>query len=307
MSSQGEKFFFTVSKEEENQRIDRLLTQRFSDKSRTYFQYLLASGYVWINEVPVKKRESPKEGDRVAVFFEKTPAFSLDPEEINLDILYEDEDLIAINKPPGMVVHPAPGNWKGTFVNALLAHCKKLIGFSDSLRPGIVHRLDKDTSGVLLAAKTEKAQQQLVEAFKQRRVNKTYLAICLGTPPNGIIRQPISRDPIHRKRMSLSEKGKPAQTECFVLAYNEKISLVKLKPFSGRTHQLRVHMSFLRTPILGDDLYGNPSFNHALKALRPQLHAYQIQFSHPITQEPMHLMAPLPEDMKAWIQKLATS
>ncbi len=303
-SSYKESFFFIVEKEEGEERIDRLLAKRFPEKSRSYFQYLMGLGSVFLNGSPAKKRELLREGDEVEIFFEATPTFSIKPEKIPLDILFEDEHFLAVNKPASMVVHPAPGNWSHTFVHALLGHCQDLPFGQDEIRPGIVHRLDKDTSGILLAAKTEKAHQNLVEAFRSREIEKTYLAICIGKPVNGLIKQPIKRDPVHRKKMRVSQEGKPSETLCQVLAFNDQISLVRLVPFSGRTHQIRVHMQFLKTPILGDREYGNISLNHAFKVQRQCLHAYQMKLKHPITRETIHLTAKIPEDIKKWILTL---
>ncbi len=301
-----ESSFFIVEQVEEKERIDRFLAKKFPEKSRSYFQYLMEIGAVFLNGVPARKREIIQEGDEVEVLFEKTPTFSLKPEKIPLDILYEDEHFLAVNKPFSMVVHPAPGNWSHTFVHALLGHCEEIPFGKEELRPGIVHRLDKDTSGILLAAKTERAHQNLIEAFRNREIEKTYLAICIGRPVNGLIKQPIKRDPVHRKKMRVSEEGKPSETLCHVLAYNDQISLVRLKPLSGRTHQIRVHMQFVKTPILGDSEYGNISLNKAMKVKRQCLHAYQIKLKHPITKEPLFFTATIPEDIKKWIYHLSS-
>jgi 23S rRNA pseudouridine1911/1915/1917 synthase len=288
-----------VSSEEEGVRIDKLLTTRFPRHSRTYFQHLIDIGAVLINGESVKKRTIPEEGDEIEVCFQATPEASLEPEAIPLEILYEDEHLLAINKPPGMVVHPAPGNWTGTFVNALLAHCQEIAPGSDPLRPGIVHRLDKETSGVLLAAKTLFAQQKLIELFSTRKIEKSYLAVCQGKPPNGVINMPIGRHPVHRKEMTVLPDGREAITEIQTVAFNEKTSLVLAKPKTGRTHQIRVHLKHVGTPVLGDSLYGK---REGLS--RHLLHAYRLQFDHPVTGLPLKLIAPIPEDMLLWLQKL---
>lgn len=291
--------FLFVAPEEEGVRIDKLLSHRFPNHSRTYFQHLLDIGCVLLNGEPVKKRVIPEEGDEIEVCFQATPEASLEPENIPLDILYEDEYLLAVNKPVGMVVHPAPGHWSGTFVNALLAHCKDLAPTSDPLRPGIVHRLDKDTTGVLLAAKTLPAHQKLIELFSNREVEKLYLAICLGKPSNRIINVPIGRHPVHRKEMAPLPDGREAITEIQVAACTEQASLVLAKPKTGRTHQIRVHLKHVGCPIIGDPLYGRADLHP-----RPLLHAYRLSFPHPITKAPMRLIAPIPADMKSWLQKL---
>jgi 23S rRNA pseudouridine1911/1915/1917 synthase len=295
-----------VTEREEGTRIDKLLAERYPDHSRTYFQYLIEQGFVLLNGQPIKKRNIPEEGDEIDVLFQLTPETTIEPEPIPLNILYEDNHLIAIDKPPGMVVHPAPGHWSGTFVNALLAHCKQLPS-TDPLRPGIVHRLDKDTSGILIAAKTTEAHQVLIEKFSEREMEKSYLAICVGRPQNGLLSAPIGRHPVHRKEMAVLPDGKEAISDIQVVAFNEKLSLVLIKPKTGRTHQIRVHLRHLGTPVLGDETYGSSRSNQALGATRQLLHAYRLNFSHPITGTPLALTAPLPEDMKTWIRQLYTS
>lgn len=291
----------TLIADDEEIRIDKLLSLKFPNHSRTYFQHLIEMGCVLINGKPIKKRIIPNEGDEIEVCFIASPEASIAPEEIPLEILYEDEHLLAINKPAGMVVHPAPGNWSGTFVNALLAHCKGCVPGDDPIRPGIVHRLDKETSGVLLAAKTISSHKKLIELFSNRKIEKLYLAICHGKPPNGVIDKPIGRHPVKRKEMCILPDGKEALTEINVAAFNEKYSLVIAKPKTGRTHQIRVHLKHLNAPVLGDSLYGKKEDSRHL------LHAYKLQFEHPITKEPMKLIAPIPQDMVGWIQKLSTA
>ena len=297
-----------VLPEEAGQRIDKLLANHYPLFSRTYFQKLIDEGFVLINGSQVKKRITPERGDEIEVCFQLPPESSLTPEKIPLEVLYEDEHLLAINKPAGMVVHPAPGHPSGTFVNALLAHCQNLAPTDDPLRPGIVHRLDKETTGVLLAAKTSLAHQKLVNAFASRQIEKTYLAICTGKPPNTIIDAPIGRHPIHRKEMAvLTDKGKEAISQIQVLAFNEEISLVLVRPRTGRTHQIRVHLKHLGAPVLGDSVYGRRKSNEESKTVRQLLHAYRLQFMHPITKAPLSLIAPLPSDIKEWIVKLGAS
>ena len=294
-----EQEFFFVSAEEEGLRIDRLLAARFSKYSRTYFQYLLDIGCVLLNGEPVKKRIAPEEGDEIEVCFQATSEASLEPEPMDFEILYEDEYILAINKPKGLVVHPAPGNWSQTFVNGLLAHCKNLAPGSDPLRPGIVHRLDKDTTGVLIAAKTLPAHQKLIEMFSSQEIDKLYLAICQGKPPNRMIDMPIGRHPVHRKEMAILPDGRKAVTEIQVAASNDRFSLVLAKPKTGRTHQIRVHLKHIGCPIVGDPVYGKADL-HA----RPLLHAYRLNLIHPITSLPLQLVAPIPQDMKDWLKKL---
>lgn len=292
---------FTTSSEEAGTRLDKLLASRFPQHSRTYFQYLIDQGCVLVNGAIYKKREKPKADDEIEVCFQLTPELSLEPQEIPLNILYEDPHLIAIDKPAGMVVHPAPGHPTGTFVNALLHHCKEIQG-DGSLRPGIVHRLDKDTSGVLLAAKTQEAHQKLVQAFSDRKIDKTYLAIAVGVAQEGLIDAPIKRHPINRKEMAVSLEGKEAKSLCRVLGVNDGLSFVEIKLITGRTHQIRVHLKHKGTPVLGDPVYGSQSYNKKLQVKRQLLHAHQVKFIHPITNILLEICAPPPKDLSAFIK-----
>lgn len=287
-----------VAQEDAGERLDKILAARYREVySRSYFQYLIDEQLVLLNGLPVKKRIKPHVGDEIEVHFAALPEISLAPENIPLSILYEDEDIIVVNKPAGMVVHPAPGNWSGTFVNALLFHCAQLEGVEGSLRPGIVHRLDKDTSGVLVAAKTLDMQQKLTALFASRQVYKEYLAICLGRPPDGSIEAPIGRHPVHRKQMAVLPTGRYALSICKTLEWNGTVSVVQVVIATGRTHQIRVHLKHQGHPILGDSLYGNSSVNARHHALRQLLHARVIRFVHPRTGHMIELEAPLPEDM----------
>ena len=299
MSVTDEHEFLFISAGEEGTRIDKLLASRFPNHSRTYFQHLLDIGCVLLNGEPVKKRIIPEEGDEIEVCFQAIPEASLEPEDIPLDILYEDEYILAVNKPAGLVVHPAPGHWSGTFVNALLHHCKEIAPGRDPLRPGIVHRLDKDTTGILLAAKTLPAHQKLIELFSMQKMEKLYLAICQGKPSKGIVNVPIGRHPVHRKEMAALPDGREAITEIQVAACNGNTSLVLAKPKTGRTHQIRVHLKHIGCPVIGDPIYGRGDLHP-----RPLLHAYRLSFEHPINKVPMNLIAPIPADMKEWLKKL---
>ncbi len=291
MTSQIETLL--VTSEMLHTRLDRLLTQTFPDHSRTYFQYLIDSGLVLVNGSPVKKRETVDIGDEIEVCFELTPELSLEAENIPLDILYEDDHLIAVNKPAGMVTHPALGHPTGTFVNALLYHCKTLPA-TENLRPGIVHRLDKDTSGVLIAAKTTPCHQKLVELFSSRQMTKHYLAICLGNPGNRTIEAPIKRHHIRRQEMSVDPSGKPAISICRTLKTIGDLSWVEVQLVTGRTHQIRVHLKHIGTPILGDAVYGRTAANEKYGAKRQLLHAKSLALVHPITGAPLVLEAPIP-------------
>lgn len=297
-----------VTREEAGVRLDKFLADRYREiRSRTYFQHLIEEKAVLLNGQPVKKRAKPEEGDEIEICFALTPELNLAPEAIPLDIIYEDADILAINKPPGLVVHPAPGNWTGTFVNALLHHCRELAAGGDpsSVRPGIVHRLDKDTSGILLAAKTPLAQQRLIEMFAQRQIHKEYLAICVGNPGQAEIKAPIGRHPIQRKKMAIREEGgRQAHSRCSTLAFDGNLSLVKIILETGRTHQIRVHMLHHGTPVLGDALYGSAASNRKYGAGRQLLHARFLRFKHPISGELIELKASLPPDFEAFAKKI---
>ena len=273
---------FFISSEEAGERLDKVLAKRFSEAgSRTYFQFLIDEGKVLLNGLPVKKRIKPVVDDEVEVEYILTEELTLTAENIPLNIVYEDSDLIVINKPAGMVVHPAPGHWSGTFVNALLFHCRDTFTAqvpdlppNQALRPGIVHRLDKDTSGLLIAAKTPLAQQRLIEMFS-------------------------GRNPKHRQMMAVrSEGGRAAITHFRTLAFDGQLSLVKAVIATGRTHQIRVHMRHRGTPVLGDMLYGVDAQNTKHGAKRQLLHAYRLQFNHPITGKPLEFIAEPPEDIQ---------
>lgn len=297
-----------VTEEEAGERLDKILASRLRQAgSRTYFQYLIEEGKVLLNGVPIKKRSKPKAGDEIEVEYILTPELTLEPENIPINIIYEDESILVVNKAPGMVVHPATGHWTGTFVNALLFHCaKSLQGSENTLRPGIVHRLDKDTSGLMVAAKTSAAQQKLIEMFAGRQVYKEYLAICIGNPKDGVIESPIGRHPVNRKLMAVLGKGegKPALTRYHSIGFNERLSLVNVVIETGRTHQIRVHMKYHGTPILGDPLYGVPSFNAKLGVERQMLHAYKLRLNHPISGKLLEWTAEIPQDMQKIIRQI---
>jgi 23S rRNA pseudouridine1911/1915/1917 synthase len=293
-----------VSEVEADLRIDKLLALRFPEQSRTYFQQLIAQELVLHNGKAAKKREKPLPGDEIEVQFALTPELNLAAEAIPLDILFEDEHLLIVNKPAGMVVHPAPGNWSGTFVNALLHHCSQLPDCGDPKRPGIVHRLDKDTSGLLVAAKSILAHRKLVELFAARMILKEYVAICSGQLEKESINLPIGRHPINRQQMSvLAVGGKPALTHCYPLAKLGSLSLVRCVLETGRTHQIRVHLKHIGHPILGDSTYGNQTLNKRLGANRQFLHARRLAFQHPITLSSIDIQADLPQDMSDFIKK----
>jgi 23S rRNA pseudouridine1911/1915/1917 synthase len=310
MSAREEEDFcleaFQVEEQLAGLRLDRALSCYFPDYSRSYFEWLIEEGRVEVNGCAVKKRMKLALHDRIAVHFVITPEAELQPEAIHLEILYEDEYLLVINKPRGMVVHPAPGNWQGTFVNALLFHCSEL-SLDGTLRPGVVHRLDKDTSGVLVAAKNLEVLAKMSAQFKNRLVKKTYRAIALGQVSQELtIDAPIGRHPTLRKAMTVvPEKGKAACTYVRTIATNGELSLLELELKTGRTHQVRVHLKHAGHPVLGDALYGREAANAKWQAQAQMLHAHTITFSHPKTQEELFVEAPLPQDMDYFVQLLS--
>jgi len=290
---------------EKELRIDKLLTEVYPDYSRSYFEQLIKKGGITLRGKVVKKREILSIGEEIEIAFSQRDEIELIAEDIPLDILYEDDAIICINKPSGMVVHPAPGHPTQTFVNALLHHCKSLP--KQDLRPGIVHRLDKETSGVLIAAKTTQAHQSLIEAFSNRKMEKKYLAITVGKPALELMDAPIGRHSVKRKEMEICEKGRQALTYFKVLGFHEGFSLVEARPVTGRTHQIRVHLKAQNTPVLGDPVYGPTKLSEKMGADRTMLHAYELTFNHPITSEKITITAPLPEDFMKWsdhIQKI---
>ena len=293
---------FTTSEEDSGIRIDRVLASKYPTFSRAYFQYLLEEGAVQIEGKKAKKRHKLAPGEVVEIAFLPTEECTLEPQAIDLDILYEDEHIIAINKPAGLVVHPGAGNPDGTFVNALLHHCQSLDD-DDSLRPGIVHRLDKETSGVLLAAKSARIKALLTQSFSDRRVEKEYVAITTSAPKGTHCDLPIGRHPKRRQEMATVEGGKEASTRFEILQSGEEVCLVRAHPKTGRTHQIRVHLRHLGAPILGDKVYGKGAPAEKWGAERQMLHAHRLELAHPVTGEPLILMAPLPEDMKNILQK----
>lgn len=299
----NERDFFQVGENLVHQRIDLALSELYPQQSRTYFQKLIQEGLVKVNGTPVKKCYQLRPQDQVDVEFILCSEIKLEAQDIPLDIIFEDEHLLLVNKTPGMVVHPAPGNWSHTFVNALLYHCKNsfLHKNDDRVRPGIVHRLDKETSGLLIAAKNSKTQALLSQLFLERKVEKTYIAIALGNPGILKIEAPILRHPKKRKEMTISPKGRPAITYCKPLAYNEQLSVLELEPKTGRTHQIRIHMKHQGNPLLGDSLYGNSMVNKKYPISRHMLHAYALKFTHPITNQELFFRAPIPKDMTQMI------
>ena len=288
----------TISEELNGERIDKALSTLFENHSRAYFQSLIENGAVFINGKVAIKRHKVQIGDLVEYTLKVEQPSTLTPQDIPLDILFEDDHIIAINKPAGMVVHPAPGHPDKTFVNALLFHCKNLEQEEGSVRPGIVHRLDKDTSGVMIAAKTRQVHALLTELFSSRQIEKEYIAICVGLPKALSAFGKIARHQHRRQEMCLTQdRGKAAESHFEILGRDDFVSLVKAMPKTGRTHQIRVHLRSLGAPILGDKLYSKANLDEKYGVMRQCLHAHKLRFVHPITGEKIVLEAPIPQDM----------
>ncbi len=289
---------YEVAAADASKRLDHFLAAALPQFTRSRLQNLTREGHVRINGAPAKPGAKLHSGDRITVQEPPPRPSEALAQEIPLDVLYEDEDLIVINKAPGIVVHPAAGNWDGTLVNALLHHCQTLSGIGGEERPGIVHRLDKDTSGCLVAAKSDMAHQKLIRQFAGREITKIYLAIAEGRPAqkSGTIHASIGRHPVHRKRMTVVEegRGRAAHTDWRVLQELPTGTLVECTLHTGRTHQIRVHLKHLGHPLLGDEVYG-----HKAGFPRQMLHAWQLGFTHPRTGEQVRLVAPVPEDFRA--------
>ncbi len=277
-------------------RLDVVLTKLFPF-SRAVLQRLIEEGVVCVNGRVEKKRYVVSEGDCVALSIPPQPASHIVPEPMTFDVIYEDSSLFVINKPAGLVVHPAPGNRSGTFVNGLVA-CLKDLACCDPVRPGVVHRLDKDTSGVLIAAKTPWALNALSQQFHDRTVYKEYLAVVAGCCQESVrCSGPIGRDPKNRQKMAIVSTGKQAQTDIIPLHSTGEWTFVKAIPHTGRTHQVRVHLAFLGYPILGDAVYGKRSANEQWKVRRQLLHCWSLTVVHPETAKPLTVKAPMPYDM----------
>ena len=274
--------------------------------SRSQIRKLIVEGDVTVNGCPTKPGHWIKESDTIVVTLPEPRPLDLVAEDIPLDILYEDEHLIVLNKPAGMVVHPAPGHHEGTLVHALLYHCQTLSGIGGVQRPGIIHRLDRDTSGVMLVAKTDNAHSYLSEQLKSRDLTRVYYAVVHGRVKmlNGSIEAPIGRHRKNRKKMAVDwEKGRYALTLYHVREQYAEHALLSIELKTGRTHQIRVHMNYIHYPVVGDPVYGNSSKNN-IGMLRQALHAQTVGFIHPTTQERMAFDAPLPEDMKRLLERL---
>lgn len=287
-----------ANENDKGKRIDSFLNEVIEDATRSYIQKIIDGGYVEITGKKTTKSGNKLKGtETIVVNLPEDETLDLIPEDIPLEIIYEDSDIVVINKAPNMVVHPAHGNYNGTLVNALLYHIKDLSTINGVIRPGIVHRLDKDTSGVIVVAKHDEAHTTLSDMFKEKTLEKTYVCIAKGIfkDKSGRIETLIGRDPRDRKKMAVvTENGKIAISNYEVLDESKNYSLVKVRIETGRTHQIRVHMKSLNHPILGDATYGNSTDGIA----RQMLHAYRLKFTHPISKKEMVVTAPIPEDFK---------
>ena len=319
--SDADGFTLRVAPSEEGKRLDVFLSAHLDACSRSHAAHLISRNLVLVNEVNRKPGYRIKSGDVVSGRLPAPEPVDYLPEPIPLDILYEDDQLIAVNKPAGMVVHPAPGNETGTLVNALLHHCSDLQGIGGQRRPGIVHRLDKDTSGTLVVAKTAASHSELSHQFKHRSIQKTYLAVVIGsmTESRGIIDLPVGRHPQDRKRMStVSRRARDAETHWRVLEQFGGCSLLEVDLKTGRTHQIRVHCAAIHHPIIGDPVYGPkrrrfPTGAYGLSkavadilagAQRQMLHAWRLTCAHPESGEVLTFESPLPGDIRDILESL---
>lgn len=302
-----EKHCFTADIEHEGQRIDRYLTEMLPEQSRSFFQKLIKDGFVMVNHIIVKVNYRLKTGDVIEIDIPDAVPTEIVPENIPLDILYEDDDLLIVNKPKGMVVHPAVGHSTGTLVNAIMYHCQgNLSGINGEIRPGIVHRIDKDTTGSLIICKNDEAHRNIAEQIKEHSVTRRYVGVVAGTfsEESGTVEGAIGRHPNDRKRMTINEKnGKPAVTHYRVLQTLKGASFMEFELETGRTHQIRVHMASISHPLLGDTVYGNSKNPYKLQG--QALHARTIGFIHPTTGEYIEVSAPIPEYMTELVRKLS--
>lgn len=295
---------FLIRDEDGGKRIDKFISEQYESYSRSFIQQLIDDGQVRVNGTPVKKNHRLKPDERVEITVPAPQVLDVGAEEIPLSILYEDDQILVIDKPEGMVVHPAPGNETGTLVNALMHHADRLSSINGVVRPGIVHRIDKDTTGLLVVAKTDRAHQFLSEALKTHAIARTYYALVhgnVGAP--GKVDLPIARNPKNRLKMSVVKGGREAVTHYMPIEhFGTAYTLLKVELETGRTHQIRVHMQAIGHPILGDPLYGVKK--EKVKHHRQLLHAKELRLVHPLTGEEMVFISELPEDYRQIIEKL---
>lgn len=298
-----EQLEYIVPVEKDGERIDKIVVAIDDEWSRTLVQNWIKQGLVTVNGKQVKANYKCSTGERIDITIPDPEPIDVVPEKMDLDIYFEDEDVIVINKPRGMVVHPAPGHERGTLVNGILAHCTNLSGINGKIRPGIVHRIDKDTTGLLMIAKNDHAHEKLAEQLQNKTVKRVYQAIVHGVigENHGMIDAPIGRDPNNRKKMTVTEKGKHAVTHFRVLERFQDYTFVECRLETGRTHQIRVHMKFIGYPIVGDPVYGPKK---TLKIAGQALHAGILGFYHPRTGEYLEFQAPPPDDFQQIVTNL---
>lgn len=299
-----ERYDWNIEPSDAGERVDKYITLQNEDWSRSQVQAWIKEGRVTVGGEPVKNNYKLQAEDELTLRVPPPREMAILPEQMPLDIVYEDSDVVVVNKPRGLVVHPAPGHYSGTLVNGLLAHCKDLSGINGVLRPGIVHRIDKDTSGLLMVAKNDKAHMSLAAQLKEHSVNRKYVAIMHGVIPHemGTIEAPIGRDPKNRQQMAVVfENSKPAVTHFVVLERFKNFTLVELKLETGRTHQIRVHMKYIDHPLAGDPKYGP---KQTLDLDGQALHAKTLGFVHPRTGEHLEFEAPMPDELEQVIHFL---
>ena len=291
--------------EQVSKRIDAYMAEKYEDISRVAIQRLIETGKILVNGKKIKASYKVQVNDKITMEEEKAVEVELKAQDIPVEIIYEDRDIIVVNKPKGMVVHPANGNPDGTLVNAIMAICKdSLSGIGGEIRPGIVHRLDKDTSGILIVAKNDKAHINLSQQIKEHKVKKTYIALVKGIVKenNATINMPIGRSEKDRKKMAVTKKGKEAITHFKVLKRYDKYTLLEINIETGRTHQIRVHLSQIGYPIVGDEVYSKGKNEWNIKG--QCLHAKSLDFKHPVTNENMHLEAKIPQYFEKILEEL---
>jgi 23S rRNA pseudouridine1911/1915/1917 synthase len=290
-----EKITHTIREEQKAERIDKVITALNQEWSRSQVQLWVKDGHIQVNGQPVKTNYKCHVNDEIEITIPEVIDLDVEPEEMDLDIYYEDSDVLVVNKPRGMVVHPAPGHNKGTLVNGLMAHCKDLSGINGVLRPGIVHRIDKDTSGLLMIAKNDLSHESLVNQLVQKTVVRKYKAIVHGSIPHdvGTVDAPVGRDPKDRQRMTVVDNGKHAVTHFHVLERLQDFTLIECQLETGRTHQIRVHMRYIGYPLAGDPKYGP---RKTLDIGGQALHAGVLGFIHPRTKEYLEFEAPTPKE-----------
>jgi 23S rRNA pseudouridine1911/1915/1917 synthase len=312
-----ERLTFEITDIHAGERLDRAVSLLYTPVTRSQARRLIDDDRVWVNGQPGRPAHRVAVGDRVEIQPPEVRESDVEAQPIDLDVLYEDSDLIVVNKPAGLVIHPAAGNPDGTLVNALMHHCADLSGIGGVERPGIVHRLDKDTTGVIVAAKNDRAHLGLSLAFRRRSIEKAYLAVCYGTPPDDrrVIDAPVGRHPRERRHMAVVEDGRPARTLVEVQERLTGSALLVCRLVTGRTHQIRVHLAHVGHALVGDPLYAGRQWRNLPARLqtacrdfpRQALHAWRLGFEHPVTRRHMTFEAPVPDDISRLLAMLRPS